>query len=248
MGHTQATFPEAERGRLIFLDDYAHGRASTAPALRVLIADGHSLARAGLRALLQAHGRISVVGEASTFEQAAALARRIRPDVAIIDAGLSDRVELIVRLRAESGAGVMLLTDSDGDEWFLAALRAGAQGVLLRDSAPDELVAAIEAIATGGAPLSPSLARRLVSELAARPEPHTSSPDLLDELTPREREVLALVGLGLTNAEIAEQLVITRATAKTHVSRAMTKLHARHRAELVVVAYEAGLVVPGVAA
>src|SRR4051794_11859889 len=166
MGHTQPASADVEAGTLIFLDDCAHARASTAPALHVLIADGHSLARAGLRALLQAHGRISVVGEASTFEQAAALARRIRPDVAIVDAGLSDRVELIGRLRVESGAGVMLLTDSDGDERFLAALRAGAQGVLLRDSAPEELVAAIEAIA------------------------------------------------GLTNAEIAEQLVITRATAK----------------------------------
>jgi DNA-binding NarL/FixJ family response regulator len=248
MGHTRATSTEGEPGTLILLDDYAHARASTAPALRLLIADGHSLARAGLRALLQAHRGISVIGEASTFEQAAALARRIRPDVAIIDAGLSDRVELIGRLRTESGAGVMLLTDSDGDEWFLAALRAGAQGVLLRDSAPDELVAAIEAIATGGASLSPNLARRLVSELAARPEPHTSWSELLDDLTPREREVLALVALGLTNAEIAEQLVITRATAKTHVSRVMIKLHARHRAQLVVVAYEAGLVAPGVAA
>src|SRR3954466_10602625 len=151
MGHTHAASSEPEPGTLIFLDDYAHARRSTPHALRVLIADGHSLARAGLRALLQAHGRISVIGEAGTYEQAAALARRIRPDVAIIDAGLSDRVELIGRLRAESGAGVLLLTDSDGDERFLAALRAGVQGVLLKDSAPGELVAAIEAIATGGA-------------------------------------------------------------------------------------------------
>jgi DNA-binding NarL/FixJ family response regulator len=168
--------------------------------------------------------------------------------VAIIDAGLTERVELIGRLGAESGAGVMLLTDSDADEQFFPALRAGAQGVLLKDSAPDELVAGIEAIARGDAPLSPRLARRLVSEIASRPDPHAPPPELLEELTMREREVLCLVGLGLTNTDIADRLVITRATAKTHVSRVMIKLNARHRAELVVIAYETGLVAAGLAA
>lgn len=247
MGHEDATSPEAERGNLIVLDDYTHARGSSSIAFRVLIAERHSLVRAGFRALLGADARISIVGEAATFEQAAALARRVRPDVAVVDAALADRIELIGRLRAESGARVLLLTSTEDDEHLLAALRAGAQGLLVKDSAPDELVSAIEVLARGDAPLSPSVARRLLDELASRPWPNIAS-ELLDELTAREREVLELIGLGLTNAEIAERLFISRATAKTHVSHVAMKLQTRHRAQLVVAAYETGLVAPGVAA
>jgi DNA-binding NarL/FixJ family response regulator len=247
MGDTFATVPEAEQARIIVLNAHAHGRASAAPAIRVLIADSHSLVRAGIRALLEAAGRISVVAEAATIEETAALAHRIRPDVALIAAELPESLATIRRLSEGPGTAVMLLAGSEADERIFAALRCGARGVLLKDSAPAELVAAIEGLARGEAPLSPRLTYRLIAELAARPEPHVPSSELLDELTPREREVVAQVALGLSNGEIAERLVITRATAKTHVSRAMVKLHARQRAELVVAAYETGLVVPRVA-
>ena len=138
----------------------------------------------------------------------------------------------------------MLMTVSEGDERIFAALRAGASGLLLKDSEPAELVRAVEALARGEALLSPSLTRRLIAELASRPEPACPSSELLDELTAREREVVALVGLGLSNNEIAERLVVSPATAKSHVSRAMVKLDAGSRAQLVVFAYETGLVVP----
>jgi DNA-binding NarL/FixJ family response regulator len=155
-----------------------------------------------------------------------------------------DSVEAIGRMVSQLGVAVMLLVACDGDERILAALRAGASGLLLKDTDPAELVQALEALARGDALLSPSLTRRLIAELASRPEPDCPSPELLDELTSREREVVALVGHGLGNDEIAERLVVSPATAKTHVSRAMVKLNAHDRAKLVVFAYEAGLVVP----
>jgi DNA-binding NarL/FixJ family response regulator len=212
--------------------------------IRVLIADGQALVRAGFRVLLEGDARITVVGEAVTGEEAVAEARRLGPDVVLIDAmlpGLSC-VEATALMSAESGAHVMLLTASESDERIFAALRAGASGLLLKDTEPTELVRAVDALARGEALLAPRLARRLIAELASRPQPECPSPELLDELTAREREVLALVALGLSNDEIAERLVVSRATAKTHVSRAMVKLHARDRAKLVVFAYEAGLV------
>jgi DNA-binding NarL/FixJ family response regulator len=212
----------------------------------VLIADGHAVVRAGFRALLEDDQRITVVGEAATGEEAVTLTHRIRPDVVVIDAGLPglDSVEATGRMFSQSGVAVMLLVASDGDKRVLAALRAGASGLLLKDTEPAELVRAVEALARGDALLAPSLTRRLIAELASRPEPECPSPELLDELTAREREVVALVGHGLGNDEIAERLVVSPATAKTHVSRAMVKLHAHDRAKLVVFAYEAGLVVP----
>jgi DNA-binding NarL/FixJ family response regulator len=219
-------------------------RPAPSPAVRVVIADGQSLVRAGFRLLLEIAGHITVVGEAASGEEAVAVARRLNPDVALIDARLPglDSVEATRQISSESGVKVMLLAASGCDEHILAALRAGATGLLLKDTEPGELVRALEALARGEALLSPSLARRLIAELASRPEAAHPRPDLLDELTAREREVVALVGHGLDNAEIAEQLVISLATAKTHVSRAMLKLHAHDRAKLVIFAYETGLV------
>ena len=219
-------------------------RPAPSPAVRVVIADGQSLVRAGFRLLLEIAGHITVVGEAASGEEAVAVARRLNPDVALIDARLPglDSVEATRQISSESGVKVMLLAASGCDEHILAALRAGATGLLLKDTEPGELVRALEALARGEALLSPSLARRLIAELASRPEAAHPSADLLGELTAREREVVALVGHGLDNAEIAEQLVISLATAKTHVSRAMLKLHAHDRAKLVIFAYETGLV------
>jgi DNA-binding NarL/FixJ family response regulator len=214
---------------------------------RLLIAGGDALLRAGLRMLLEADGRITVAGEAATGEEAIAAARRISPDVVLLDEELPgpDCVEVTSRMVSEAGVAVMLLTSAEGDERIFAALRAGASGLLLKDTEPAELVRAVDALAKGGALLSPSLARRLIVELASRPAPAYHSSELLDELSAREREVMALVGHGLSNGEIAERLVVSPATAKTHVRRAMVKLGVRARAQLVVLAYEAGLVVPG---
>jgi DNA-binding NarL/FixJ family response regulator len=236
--------------RLVVLDHVARarpaGRADASPAVRVLIADGQALVRAGLRALLEGDVGISVVGEAASGEDAVTLTRRMRPDVVLMDARLPglDAVQAIGRILAESTVAVMLLTASEHDDQIFPALRAGASGLLLKDTEPAELVRGVELLARGEALLGPSLTRRLIDELASRPAAQLPAAELLDELTAREREVVALVALGLSNAEIAERLVISPATAKTHVSRAMVKLHARDRAQLVVLAYQNGLVLP----
>ncbi|MFL5841622.1 MAG: response regulator [Thermoleophilaceae bacterium] len=213
--------------------------------LRVLVADGEALVRAGVRLVLEGDDRITVVGEAGTGEETVALVERVRPDVVLMDTRLPglDSVETTWRIVSESGVAVMLLTAGESDERIFAALRAGASGLLPKDTEPTQLVQAIEAVAQGEALLSPGLTRLLIDEFAARAEPASPDPELVDELTAREREVVALVALGLSNGEIAERLVVSPATAKTHVSRAMVKLHAGDRAKLVVFAYEAGLVV-----
>src|SRR3954470_2828306 len=214
-------------------------------AIRVLIADGQALVRAGVRLVLEADDHIAVVGEAASGEEAVALSAELGPDVALIDAMLPglDAVETTAQIVGGSGLAVVLLTASDGDDHIFAALRAGARALLPKNTQPTQLVHAIDALARGEALLSPGLTRRVIDELTARAEPVPPGPGLVDELTPREREVVALVGLGLSNDEIAERLVVSPATAKTHVSRAMVKLRARDRAKLVVFAYEAGLVV-----
>jgi DNA-binding NarL/FixJ family response regulator len=221
-------------------------KIDASPAVRVLVADGQELVRAGFRVLLDAHERISVIGEAATGEEAVALTRRFAPDVVMIDARLPglDSVEAIGQMSAESGVAVMLLAATADDGRILAALRAGATGLLLKDTEPAELMRAVQALARGDALLSPSLTRLVIAELTSRPDPASPSPELIDELTAREREVVALVGYGLGNDDIAERLVVSPATAKTHVSRAMLKLDTSTRAQLVGFAYETGLLVP----
>jgi DNA-binding NarL/FixJ family response regulator len=237
-------------GRVVAFDRHTRaglgGSAGAAPAVRLLIADSQALVRAGLRALLESGGGISVVGEASTGEEAVAEAFRLRPDVVLLDATLPglNCVEATGRMLADPRIAVMLLTATEQDERILGTLRAGASGLLLKDTEPAELVRAIELLARGDALLSPSLTRRLIAELASAPDPQLPSSELLDELTPREREVVALVALGLSNPDIAKQLVISPATSKTHVSRAMLKLGAHDRGQLVAFAFHAGLAVP----
>jgi len=211
---------------------------------RVILSEGEALVRAGLRALLEEDGTITVVGEAATGEEALDLAGQLKPDVVLLDAGLPglDSVETTRRLLADSGVPVMLLANSEADEHTFAALRAGASGVLLKDTEPSELVRAVAVLARGDALLSPSFTRRLIADFASRPEPIQPNDERVAVLTAREREVVALVAMGLSNGEIAEELVLSPATARTHVSRAMVKLGARDRYQLVVFAYNSGLV------
>jgi DNA-binding NarL/FixJ family response regulator len=247
---SSGTDSDGTSGRIVMFNRHSparlDGRAGAAPAVRVLIADGQALVRAGFRALLEPGGRISVVGEAATGEEAVAEARRLRPDVVLLDAMLPglNCVEATGRILGDPGIAVMLLTGTEEDERMFATLRAGARGLLLKDTEPAEFVRAIELLARGDALLSPSLTRRLIAELASVPDPQLPNSDLLDELTPREREVVALAALGLTNPDIAERLVISPATSKTHVSRAMLKLGAHNRGQLVAFAFHAGLAVP----
>ena len=215
--------------------------------IRILLADDHALLRAGYRALLDLEEDISVVGEAADGEEAVSLARHTVPDVVLMDISMPGvgGLEATRRILADETLAevrVLLLTTFETDENVLEGVRSGARGFLLKDTDPDELVRAVRVVAAGGALLSPSVTRRLLAEVASRPELARSAPDDLSWLTDREREVMALVAVGLTNRQIAERLVVSPATAKTHVSRAMRKLHAHDRAQLVVLAYESGLV------
>jgi DNA-binding NarL/FixJ family response regulator len=218
--------------------------------IQVGIADDQPLIRAGLRVLLENEQDIAVVGEASDGEQAIALALARHPDVLLMDIRMPhlDGVQATLRIAGDArlaGVRVLILTTFETDELVFDALRGGASGFLVKDSEPDEVLRAVRIVGAGDAHLSPSVTRRLIDELAAWPERRLSNPSQLEELTIREREVMALVAYGLTNHEIAERLMVSPATAKTHVSRAMVKLHARDRAQLVVLAYQTGLVVPG---
>jgi DNA-binding NarL/FixJ family response regulator len=218
--------------------------------IRVLIVDDQSLVRAGFRALLDGEPGITVVGEAGDGEEAVSLAGETRPHVVLMDIRMPklDGVEATKRIAADDrleGVRVLILTTFESDEYVFEALRVGASGFLVKDSAPTDILNAVRVLASGEALLSPRITRRLIEEYAAWPERRRRAPAELDELTPREREVMALVAYGLTNGEIAERLVVSPATAKTHVSRTMMKLHAHDRAQLVVLAYQTGLVSPG---
>ncbi|MFI0423628.1 response regulator [Spongiactinospora sp. 9N601] len=215
--------------------------------IRVLLVDDQALIRGGFRALLSAEDDIEVVAEAANGEQAIALALEHRPAVALVDVQMPvmDGIEATRRIAADerlSGVHVVILTNYGLDEYVYTALRAGACGFMVKDTEPDDLLQGVRIAARGDALLSPAITRKLIGEyVSRRPQP---APVGLDALTNREREVTALVARGLSNDEIAAGMSISPATAKTHVSRAMTKLRARDRAQLVVFAYESGLVVP----
>jgi DNA-binding NarL/FixJ family response regulator len=217
--------------------------------ITVAIADDQQLIRAGFRSLLSAEPDLEVVGEAATGAEAVALVSRTAPDVVLMDIRMPDgdglwATERIIADPRLARTHVVILTTFELDDYVSRAIRAGASGFLVKDTEPVELIRAIRVVASGDALLSPSVTRRLLERVAAdlREAPDTTP---LESLTDREREVLALVGQGRTNAEIAHALFLSPLTAKTHVSRIMTKLAARDRVQLVVVAYETGLVRPG---
>jgi DNA-binding NarL/FixJ family response regulator len=217
--------------------------------IRVAVADDQALVRDGLRVQLGLVPDLEVVGEASTGVQAVALARRTVPDVLLMDVRMPelDGIEATRQIcsdPATEAVKVVVLTTFDEDENVYAALRAGASGFLLKDVTPEALHDAIRACAAGEAVIAPAVTRRLLDEIARRPVPGRAG-DRLADLTPRETEVLVLVAEGLSNAEISGRLFLSPATTKTHVSRILTKLAARDRAQLVAIAYESGLVVPG---
>jgi DNA-binding NarL/FixJ family response regulator len=217
--------------------------------IRLAIADAHTLVRAGVHALLAAQEDITVVGGASDSDEAVALAQRLRPDLMLMDVALpgiggleaTRRIVFDLQLVATK---VIVLATSERDDHLLGALRAGASSFMVKDTHPAQLLEVVRAVAAGEALLSRTATRRLILEIASQSAPTAELPARFEELTAREREVVALVATGLSNQEIADRLVVSPATAKTHVSRALRKARARDRAHLVALAYESGLVQP----
>ncbi|MEV5824864.1 response regulator transcription factor [Spirillospora sp. NPDC052242] len=219
--------------------------------VRVLLVDDQPLVRAGLRVLMADTSDLEIVGEAGTGAEAVRLAGEVAPDVVVMDIRMPDMdgIEATRRIsgaQGAQGARVVMLTTFDDDEYVYGALRAGASGFLVKDMALEEILGAVRVVARGEGLIAPSVTRRLIEEFAARPEPVPARPARpLEGVTGREREVLTLVGRGLTNHEIADELVISVATVKAHVARLLAKLDARDRVQLVIIAYERGLVGPG---
>jgi DNA-binding NarL/FixJ family response regulator len=223
-----------------------HACQSRAVTIRVLVADDHALVRAGFRLLVDSEPGMAVVGEASTGAAAVSLTRTKRPDVVLMDIRMPevDGIEATRRIAADREAGaarILILTTFDLDEYVFGAVRAGASGFLVKDTPPGLLLDAIRVIAAGEALLTPSATRRLIQEFTRRPVPSHAPARTLDGITDRERAVLLLVGQGLSNLEISAHLQISMATAKTHIGRLLAKLGARDRAQLVIAAYESGL-------
>jgi DNA-binding NarL/FixJ family response regulator len=221
----------------------------TTPAeapVRVVVADDQALVREGFKLILEHGEGIEVVGEAGDGRRAVAMTQRLRPDVVLMDIrmpvlnGIEATFEIVDTL-GDEGPRVVVLTTFEQDDYIADALRAGASGFLLKDIEPDELREAVHTVAQGGSLLSPSVTRRVIAQFAQQRDRRPKQPERLERLTDREREVVQLVAKGLSNDEIGRELFMSPATAKTHVSRAMGKLHARDRAQLVVVAFETGL-------
>jgi DNA-binding NarL/FixJ family response regulator len=218
--------------------------------IRVVIADDQALVRGGFSVIVGSAEDLDVVGEAADGAEAVAVVRDTVPDVVLMDIRMPelDGIEATRRIKADPATAdvrVLILTTFDLDEYVYDALRAGASGFLLKDTLPDDLLGGIRVIAGGEALLSPRITRRLIEEFAHRPEPSAASKAPIEGLTDRELEVLAMVAKGLSNAEIATELIMSPATAKTHVSRLLTKLGARDRTQLVMIAYETGVTTPG---
>ena len=211
---------------------------------RVLIADDDDLMRAGLAELLGCDSSIEVVGEAATGREAVERARRLRPDVVLMDVRMPDLdgIEATRELtRAVPGAAVLILTTFEQDDYVFGALRAGASGFMVKRTRPEELIAAVHTIAAGDSLLSPSVTRRVVDRMAQQPTPELAAEAKLDELTPREREVLGSVARGLSNREIARELVVEESTVRSHVRAILMKLELRDRVQIVIFAYETGV-------
>jgi DNA-binding NarL/FixJ family response regulator len=219
--------------------------------IRVAVADDQALVRLGLRVLIESEDDVELVGEAADGRQALELVRRTRPDVVLMDVRMPvmdglEALRAITEDAALAATRVVVLTTFELDEYVFEALRSGASGFLIKDTEPADILRAIRVVAGGDSLLSPTVTRRVIGEFAGRPSRHRQPPPSLDPLTEREREVVALVAEGLTNDQIAERLFVSPATVRTHVGRAMSKLDARDRAQLVVVAFQSGLAVPPV--
>jgi DNA-binding NarL/FixJ family response regulator len=220
----------------------------TEAPVRVLLVDDDDLMRAGLKAVLSSDSRVEVVGEAGNGRAAVERVRALRPDLVLMDVRMPD-LDGIAATREVTAASpevkVVILTTFEQDDYIFGALNAGASGFLLKRSGPEELLAAIQTVAAGDSLLSPSVTRTVIDRMARQPTPEIGPSRLLDDLTPREREVLVLLARGLSNSEIATDLVIEESTVKTHVKRILMKLRLRDRIQAVVFAYESGLVQPG---
>ncbi len=218
------------------------------PAVRVLLVDDDELMRAGLKAVLSSDNRIDVVGEAPNGRAAIASVRALHPDLVLMDVRMPDLDGIAATrqiLAGDAETKIVILTTFEDDEYIFGALNAGASGFLLKRTRPEELLAAVHTVAAGDSLLSPSVTRTVIARMAHQPTPDLTGGDRLEELTPREREVLALIARGLSNTEIATELVIEESTVKTHVKRILMKLRLRDRVQAVIFAYESGITQPG---